>query len=287
MMYRALLSIFLCMAVFQVSANASNNYDVTYCYTCDMADMERRAAAMLGEAEHKTVAVINYRTDAITSFSVIDASEPGFYSIIAAPTATPADFRQLIEETIQKFRAIKAIGTISTAVLPGSHRSNFPRTAHELVGDGNSRSMVLNGFSSYLEAQSSNSSSTAAGHVIVSLVNKLVGNKELMGVDYVIQFPDGSSVKVKISRVSTNGSSGDLMFYEEYIPDSMVDSEGNNLPFDPKDLAGRQYSVGGGSGGAANILAWRSMLNRLRSLGYFRGMNCEWEDDSHVVCIYE
>lgn len=268
------------------SAFATENYDVTYCYTCDMADMERRAAAMLGEAEHKTVAVINRRTDAITSFSVIDASEPGFYSIIAAPTATPADFRQLIEETIQKFRAIKAFAALSTSVLPGNHRDNFPRTAHDLVGSSNNRGILLSSVGNFLTIRANASVQGMTGP-IVKIVNQVVGKGELVSQMVLIKFSDGSSVEVKIAGLSINYMDNTLIVEPEYVPNSLEDSVGNKLPFDAKDLAGERYSVGGGAGGAANILAWRSMLNRLRSLGRLGRISCEWEDENHVVCIYE
>lgn len=287
MMYRTLILIFLCMAVFQVPANASNNYDVTYCYTCDMADMERRAAAMLGEAKHKTVAVINYRTDAITSFTVFDASEPGFYSIIATPTATPVDFQQLIKGTIQKFRAIKALRSVNTAVLPGNHRDNFPRTAHDLVGSLNNRGILLSSVEDFLTIRAEHSVQGSMTGPIVKIVNQLVGKGELVGQKFLIKFSDGSSVEVKVAGLSINLMGQTLIVDPEYVPNSLEDNVGNKLPFDAKDLAGERYSVGGGVGGHGNILAWRSMLNRLRSLGHFRRVNCEWEDENHVVCTYK
>lgn len=270
-------------------ASAVENYDAVYCHDCRMDDMKSQAKSKLGAEQEKVVAVINYYNDEITSFKVTKTLKNGQNTVVATPITTPKKLQKFIAGTIQKIRGLRRQPDFGITVLPGFHSDDFPKTAHNLVGSENNRQMLLNGIATYLETKAANSDSTDLDLYTILKVNRLVADKEIVpgrGI-YPIQFTNGSSVRVRISSISTNGSTGNLMFFPKYDLKSLRDSEGNYLPFDPTGLAGERYILGYEESGAENVLAWRKMLKRLRGTSYFRKITCEWEDEHHVACIHK
>ncbi|WP_154223780.1 hypothetical protein [Marinicella rhabdoformis] len=288
MKYINKISILLLFLISYQNANASTNYDVTYCYTCTLSDMKAKAKYKLANYNSKTVFVINAHTDEVNTFEVTKEVEPGFYHIFVRKITGPSNEKMIVENTIQNFKLLKNINAdpITFQQLHYRNTRNFPVTAHMMVSSPNAVGQLVFSVSSLLSERASESLLNSIDRQVSGIANKVIGDKELRGEVYHIKFNDGSTVEVIVTGVDIDGNNKNPIVRVSKVEGSMKDSEGNILPDDANGLIGQQFDLGGG-GGDANIAAWMSMLNRLRSVGHVSGNRCYWENENQVICPFE
>lgn len=261
--------------------------DFTYCYSCTESDKKNRAKSKIGNSNEKQVTIINKSTRQVYTYEVIKIVEPGLNQVIAQPIPTTQQIKDLIADTYAYTDLIKSLAytPVFSDSLPFRNSANFPQTAHDLVGSNNARFQLMTSLSHHLSSEASNSNTSSFGYQVVSLVNDLIGDGELINVEIEVVFHDGSSVIFKVSDTAIDAVSKDTIIHVSQKPNSMRDRENNLLPDNPSDLLGNIYNFSGG-GSSDNILFWRSMINRLTALGYFGAGRCTWTGSHTVVCPY-
>jgi hypothetical protein len=263
----------------------AQNHDFTYCYDCSAPSKKALAESMVNYPGTKLITIINRSNRNLTTFKVIRTVEPGINTVDAMEQPTPEGLSNLINNIYHMMDDLKSETStpIDVTLLPGYGNPNFPTTAHNLVNNNLAQQWLINGTSDYLSSIGNGTTLDTSGTfltgIIVRLVN-LVGQAELINVQYTIEFAEGSIVVIQIDSLSIDGNSLNAIVNVVQKPNSMRDSEGNLIPDTAEGLSNSSYYFSSPS----NIAYWGSLISRLTSYMTGFGQVCTWTSEFHVQC---